>query len=175
MAGVSDSRGPEAPVRMRRLRQAATPGTRALIALVAAFGVLHETVGFVAPMTQRVQIDLLSFEGWFVVAAGLAKRCVIQLSYAIGVAEPTSIHVDTYKTGTLPEPEITQLVRDIFPLTPDGILKHLKLRNPIFSPTASHGHFGRKPGKVKVNGKSYETFTWEKTDLAAKIKKAAGI
>ncbi|MBB6428219.1 methionine adenosyltransferase [Algisphaera agarilytica] len=109
------------------------------------------------------------------VASRICDVCEVQLSYAIGVAEPTSIHVDTYKTGKLPEPEITQLVRDIFPLTPDGILKHLKLRNPIFSPTASHGHFGRKPGKVKVNGKSYETFTWEKTDLAAKIKKAAGI
>ncbi|MEM9418437.1 MAG: methionine adenosyltransferase domain-containing protein, partial [Planctomycetota bacterium] len=109
------------------------------------------------------------------VASRVCDVCEVQLSYAIGVAEPTSIHVDTYKTGKLPEPEITQLVRDLFPLTPDGILKHLKLRNPIFSPTASHGHFGRKPGKIKVNGKSYETFTWEKTDLAAKIKKAAGI
>ena len=109
------------------------------------------------------------------VAARICDVCEVQLSYAIGVAEPTSIHVDTYKTGKLPEPEITQLVRDHFPLTPDGILSHLKLRNPIFSPTASHGHFGRKPGKVKVNGKSYETFTWEKTDLAAKLKKAAGV
>ncbi|MEM6854919.1 MAG: methionine adenosyltransferase [Planctomycetota bacterium] len=109
------------------------------------------------------------------VAARICDVCEVQLSYAIGVAEPTSIHVDTYKTGKLPEPEITQLVRDFFPLTPDGILNHLKLRNPIFSPTSSHGHFGRKPGKVKVNGKSYETFTWEKTDLAAKLKKAAGL
>ncbi|MEM1107489.1 MAG: methionine adenosyltransferase [Planctomycetota bacterium] len=109
------------------------------------------------------------------VAARLCDVCEVQLSYAIGVAEPTSIHVDTYKTGKLPEPEITQLVREFFPLTPNGILTHLKLRNPIFSPTASHGHFGRKPGKVKVNGKSYDTFTWEKTDLAAKLKKAAGI
>lgn len=109
------------------------------------------------------------------VAARLCDVCEVQLSYAIGVPEPTSIHVDTYKTGKLPEPEIKQIVRDFFPLTPDGILSHLKLRNPIFSPTSSHGHFGRKPGKIKVNGKSYETFTWEKTDLAAKLKKAAGL
>jgi S-adenosylmethionine synthetase len=66
-------------------------------------------------------------------------------------------------------------VREHFPLTPAGILRHLKLRNPIFSPTASHGHFGRKPGKVEVNGKSYETFTWEKTDLANELRKAAGV
>jgi len=109
------------------------------------------------------------------VAARLCDVCEVQLSYAIGVPEPTSIHVDTYKSGKLPEPEIRQLVRDHFPLTPNGILSHLKLRNPIFSPTSSHGHFGRKPGKIKVNGKSYETFTWEKTDLAAKLKKAAGL
>ncbi|MEM1446563.1 MAG: methionine adenosyltransferase [Planctomycetota bacterium] len=109
------------------------------------------------------------------VKAGLCDVCEVQLSYAIGIAEPTSVHVDTYKTGKIPEPEIVKLVREHFPLTPSGILKHLKLRNPIFSPTAAHGHFGRKPGKVTVNGKSYETFTWEKTDLAAKLKKAAGI
>ncbi|MEO1236351.1 MAG: methionine adenosyltransferase [Planctomycetota bacterium] len=109
------------------------------------------------------------------VAARLCDVCEVQLSYAIGVAEPTSIHVDTYKTGRLPEPEITALVRELFPLTPNGILTHLKLRNPIFSPTAAHGHFGRTPGKIKVNGKSYDTFTWEKTDMVAKLKKAAGL
>jgi S-adenosylmethionine synthetase len=109
------------------------------------------------------------------VAAKLCEVCEVQLSYAIGVAAPTSIHVDTYKTGKLPEPEITQLVRDHFPLTPDGILQHLKLRNPIFSPTAAHGHFGRKPGKIKVGGKSFETFTWEKTDMVEKLQKAAKV
>ncbi|MEM1098394.1 MAG: methionine adenosyltransferase, partial [Planctomycetota bacterium] len=109
------------------------------------------------------------------VKSGLCDVCEVQLSYAIGIAEPTSVHVDTYKTGRIPEPQIVQLVRDHFPLTPSGILRHLKLRNPIFSDTAAHGHFGRKPGKIKVNGKSYETFTWEKTDLAAKLKKAAGL
>ena len=109
------------------------------------------------------------------VKSGICDVCEVQLSYAIGVAEPTSIHIDTYKTGRIPEPQITQLVRDLVPLTPAGILKHLKLRAPIFSPTASHGHFGRKPGTVTVNGKKHETFTWEKTDLANKFKKAAGL
>ncbi|MEM6459645.1 MAG: methionine adenosyltransferase domain-containing protein, partial [Planctomycetota bacterium] len=109
------------------------------------------------------------------VAARLCDVCEVQLSYAIGVAEPTSIRVDTAGTGRVPEGRLTALVRDHFPLTPSGILGHLKLRCPIFSATSSHGHFGRKPGKVKVNGKSYETFTWEKTDLAAKLKKAADI
>ncbi|MEM9883658.1 MAG: methionine adenosyltransferase domain-containing protein, partial [Planctomycetota bacterium] len=109
------------------------------------------------------------------VAARLCDVCEVQLSYAIGVAEPTSIRVDTMGTGRVPEGQLTALVREHFPLTPSGILSHLKLRCPIFSPTASHGHFGRKPGKVKVNGKSHETFTWEKTDLAAKLKKAAGV
>ncbi|MEM9414253.1 MAG: methionine adenosyltransferase [Planctomycetota bacterium] len=109
------------------------------------------------------------------VKSGICDVCEVQLSYAIGVAEPTSIHVDTYKTGRIPEPQITQLVRDLVPLTPAGILKHLKLRAPIFSPTASHGHFGRKPGTVTINGKKHETFTWEKTDLANKFKKAAGL
>ena len=109
------------------------------------------------------------------VKSGLCDVCEVQLSYAIGIAEPTSIHIDTYKTGAIPEPQITKIVRDLFPLTPSGILKHLKLRAPIFSITAAHGHFGRKPGKLKVNGKTYETFTWEKTDMAEKVKKAAGV
>jgi len=109
------------------------------------------------------------------VKSGICDVCEVQLSYAIGIAEPTSIHIDTYKTGRIPEPEITKLVRDLVPLTPSGILKHLKLRAPIFSTTAAHGHFGRKPGTVTVNGKKHETFTWEKTDLANKFKKAAGL
>ena len=109
------------------------------------------------------------------VAAGLCDVCEVQLSYAIGVAEPTSVHVDTAGTAAIDETRINELVREHFPLTPRGILDHLKLRNPIFSPTTSHGHFGRKPGSVTVNGKSYETFTWEKTDLADKLRQAAGL
>ena len=109
------------------------------------------------------------------VAAGLCDVCEVQLSYAIGVAEPTSVHVDTAGTAAIDETKINELVREHFPLTPRGILDHLQLRNPIFSPTTSHGHFGRKPGTVDVNGKTYETFTWEKTDLADKLKQAAGL
>jgi len=109
------------------------------------------------------------------VKSGICDVCEVQLSYAIGIAEPTSIHIDTYKTGRIPEPQIRQIVRDLVPLTPAGILKHLKLRAPIFSTTAAHGHFGRKPGTLTVNGKKHETFTWEKTDLANKFKKAAGL
>jgi S-adenosylmethionine synthetase len=109
------------------------------------------------------------------VSAGICDVCEVQLSYAIGIAEPTSIHIDTYKTGRIPEPQIVKLVREMIPLTPSGILKHLKLRAPIFQATAAHGHFGRKPGKIKVGKKTHETFTWEKTDMAAKLKKAAGL
>ncbi|MEM6393197.1 MAG: methionine adenosyltransferase [Planctomycetota bacterium] len=108
-----------------------------------------------------------------VVAAKLADQCEVQLSYAIGFPEPTSVYVDTFGTGKLADTDLSELVLKHFPLTPSGILKHLKLRAPIFSPTASHGHFGRKPGKIKVNGKTHETFTWEKTDLAAKLAKSA--
>jgi len=109
-----------------------------------------------------------------IVAAGLAKECEVQLSYAIGFPEPTSVHVDTFGTGKVDQDTLAELVRDTFPLTPSGILKHLKLRAPIFSETAAHGHFGRKPGTITVGGKKHETFTWEKTDMADKLKKAAG-
>jgi S-adenosylmethionine synthetase len=98
-----------------------------------------------------------------IVAAGLAERCELQLSYAIGVAEPTSVLVDTFGTGTLPEEKITQLVRQVFDLTPRGIIKSLNLRRPIFQKTASYGHFGRKD----------KDFTWERTDKAAALRKAA--
>ncbi len=110
-----------------------------------------------------------------VVAAGLAEECEVQVSYAIGVAKPTSVFVDTFGTGKADEAKIAKAVEELFPLTPAGILRHLKLRAPIFSDTASHGHFGRKPGKVTVNGKTYETFTWEKTDMADKLRKAVGM
>ena len=108
-----------------------------------------------------------------VVAAKLADRCEIQLSYAIGVAEPTSVYVDCFGTtaeGTS-EQEISDAIRKTFKLTPRGIIEALKLRNPIYSPTARHGHFGRAPGTITYKGKKYETFTWEKTDKAAVLKK----
>jgi S-adenosylmethionine synthetase len=115
-----------------------------------------------------------------VVAAGLADECEVQLSYAIGVAKPTSVFVDCNGTAKVDEKKISKAVTELFPLTPAGILKHLKLRAPIYSSTAAHGHFGRKPGKINytstVTGKttSHETFAWEKTDMADKLKKAVG-
>ncbi len=99
-----------------------------------------------------------------IVAAGLADRCEIQLAYAIGVSEPVSVHVDTDGTGKLPESRIAELVREFFPLTPSGIIKHLDLRRPIFRKTASGGHFGRDEAE----------FTWERTDKAEALRQAAG-
>ena len=99
-----------------------------------------------------------------IVAAGLADRCTIQVSYAIGVAQPLSIYVDTHGTGKADEDRIAKALRELFDLSPAGIRKHLKLAAPIYSPTASYGHFGRKPG---ADG----TFTWEKTDLVADLKR----
>ncbi len=100
-----------------------------------------------------------------VVAAGLASRAEVQLAYAIGVAEPVSVMVDTFGTATIPEEKITQLVRENFNLTPKGIIEALDLRKPIYKPTAAYGHFGRTgPG-----------FTWERTDKADTLRKAAGL
>jgi S-adenosylmethionine synthetase len=80
-----------------------------------------------------------------VVAAGLADRCEIQLSYAIGVAEPTSVYVDCFGTAKVDEDKIAKAVREVFGLTPRGIIETLQLRKPIYSATARHGHFGRQP------------------------------
>ena len=97
-----------------------------------------------------------------IVAAGLADRCEIQVSYAIGVSEPTSISIDTYGTGKLPDHEIINLVREHFDLRPSGLIEMLDLRRPIYQPTAAYGHFGREE----------ENFTWENTDKVALLKKA---
>ena len=98
------------------------------------------------------------------VAAGLATKVEVQLAYAIGVAEPVSVMADTFGTGTIPNSQITELIRAFFKLTPKGIIETLDLRRPIYRPTASYGHFGRTgPG-----------FTWEKTDKADAIRKEAG-
>jgi S-adenosylmethionine synthetase len=115
-----------------------------------------------------------------VVAAGLADRCEIQLSYAIGVAEPTSVYVECFGTAKADEEKISKAVRDTFGLTPRKIIETLKLRNPIYSPTAKHGHFGRAPYegqyydrvKRENRGGKLEFFTWEKTDKAEALKKA---
>jgi S-adenosylmethionine synthetase len=100
-----------------------------------------------------------------IVAAGLARECEIQLAYAIGVAEPVSVHVDTRGSNRVPEQKIEAAVREVFPLTPKGIIEHLKLRRPIFRKTASGGHFGRND----------PDFTWEATDRAAALRQAAGL
>ena len=97
-----------------------------------------------------------------IVAAGLADRCEIQVSYAIGVSEPTSISADTFGTGKLHDSEIVALIREHFDLRPRGLIEMLDLRRPIYQATASYGHFGREE----------ENFTWERTDKAAELKKA---
>ncbi len=100
-----------------------------------------------------------------IVAAGLAERALIQLAYAIGVADPVSVHVETYGTGKLPEAKIVSLIRENFPLTPKGIIDKLNLRRPIYKQTAAFGHFGR----------NLPDFTWERADVALTLAKAAGV
>ena len=99
-----------------------------------------------------------------IVAAGLASRAEVQLAYAIGVAEPVSVMVDTFGTSTIPEEKITQIVRENFSLTPKAIIETLDLRRPVYKATAAYGHFGR----------SGAGFTWERTDRADALRKAAG-
>ena len=113
-----------------------------------------------------------------VVAAGLADRCEVQVSYAIGVAEPTSISVTTFGTGKIPDVQIEKLIRGHFDLRPYGISKMLDLLHPIYQRTASYGHFGRKPQEVSYvdgHGKTHTAtaFSWEKTDVAEALRKAA--
>ena len=103
-----------------------------------------------------------------IVAAKLARRCEVQVAYAIGVAEPVSIMVDTFGTGVVPNAVLEKAVREVFDLTPAGIIKALDLRKPIYSATAAYGHFGRAPEKL---GKA-TTFTWERTDRTGALKKA---
>lgn len=100
-----------------------------------------------------------------IVAAGLADRCEIQVSYAIGVAEPTSIAINTFGTHKIPEEKIAIIVRDIFELRPGGIIEMLDLKRPIYQKTAAYGHFGREDAD----------FTWEKTDRIEQLRSAAGL
>jgi len=100
-----------------------------------------------------------------IVAAKLATRCEVQLAYAIGVAEPVSIYVDTFGTGVIPDERFTELVRENFQLTPRGIIDHLKLRRPIYRKTAAFGHFGR----------SEDSFSWEATDKAGALREQAAV
>ena len=100
-----------------------------------------------------------------IVAAGLAERCMVQLAYAIGVADPVSVYVDTQGTGRMSEAALSKLVRDNFELTPRGIIESLDLRRPIYKATAAYGHFGRNE----------DGFSWEKTDKAEALRAGAGV
>ncbi len=108
-----------------------------------------------------------------VVAAGLARRCEVQVAYAIGVREPVSLLVDTFGTGTVPDPVLEKAVREQFDLVPRAIIEALDLRKPLFKATAAYGHFGRKPERRSVDGKDVELFTWERTDRAAELAETA--
>jgi S-adenosylmethionine synthetase len=122
-----------------------------------------------------------------IVAAGLADRCEIQVSYAIGVAQPTSITVDTFGTGKVSQERLEKLVRAHFDLRPYGIVKMLDLVHPMYRLTASYGHFGREPvhttykwkefigGKKVEKSEAFTAFTWEKTDKAEALRKDAGV
>jgi S-adenosylmethionine synthetase len=107
-----------------------------------------------------------------IVAAKLARRCEVQLAYAIGVARPVSVAVDTFGTNTVPESVIMRAVAEVFDLTPAGIMKALDLRKPIYEETAAYGHFGRAPRKDGggKNGKTF--FTWERTDRVKELQRA---
>ncbi len=122
-----------------------------------------------------------------VVAAGLADRCEIQVSYAIGVAEPTSISVNTFGTGKIDDSRLIGLIREHFDLRPYAITKMLDLLHPMYRPTAAYGHFGRNPfemtyewdeiegGKKVKKSESFTAFTWERTDKADALRAAAGL
>lgn len=100
-----------------------------------------------------------------IVAAGLAEKCEVQLSYAIGVANPVSVHVDCFRTAKIPEEKISELVYKHFKLTPKGIINTLNLRRPIYKKTARYGHFGRED----------PDFTWERTEKAEELRRDSGI
>lgn len=115
-----------------------------------------------------------------IVAAGLAERCEVQVSYAIGVAEPTSISVTTFGTGKISDEQIEKLIRAHFDLRPYGIVKMLDLIHPVYQPTAAYGHFGRAPYELTYTGQDGKSetataFSWEKTDRAEALRKEAGL
>jgi S-adenosylmethionine synthetase len=107
-----------------------------------------------------------------IVAAKLAAKCEVQVAYAIGVAKPVSVMVDTFGTNTVDERSIMKAVTEVFDLTPKGIIDALELRKPIYGPTAAYGHFGRAPEKTVRLGQKVTLFTWERTDKVAALKRA---
>ena len=110
-----------------------------------------------------------------IVAAGLADQCEVQVSYAIGVAEPTSVSINTFGTGKVTDEVIIKLVRDNFDLRPYAITRMLDLLHPMYRMTASYGHFGRNPFEMTVGQDTFTAFPWEKTDKAKSLQEAAGI
>ncbi|MFW5946944.1 MAG: methionine adenosyltransferase [Gemmatimonadota bacterium] len=109
-----------------------------------------------------------------VVAAGLARRCEIQLAYAIGVVDPVSVHVDTFGTGEAADESIAAAVRSVFDFRPRGIIETLKLDRPLYRPTAAYGHFGREPADRDVDGRTVRLFPWEQTDRVDELRAAVG-
>ncbi|HSL71230.1 MAG TPA: methionine adenosyltransferase [Longimicrobiales bacterium] len=107
-----------------------------------------------------------------VIAAGAARRCEVSLAYAIGVAEPVAVQVDTFGTGALPDERIASALHQVFDFRPRAIIEALGLRSPIFRPTAAYGHFGRTPADETVDGRTVRLFPWESTDRVADLKTA---
>jgi S-adenosylmethionine synthetase len=107
-----------------------------------------------------------------VVAAGLARRCEIQLAYAIGVPEPVSVHVETFGTGAIPDGEIGRAVREVFDFRPRAIIETLRLRDPIYRSTAAYGHFGRKAETLRIDGREVLLFPWEREDRVDDLRTA---
>ena len=110
-----------------------------------------------------------------IVAAGLADRCEIQVSYAIGVAEPTSVSINTFGTGKISDEKIIELVRETFDLRPYAITNMLDLLHPMYRQTAAYGHFGRDPYEMTVGNDTFTAFPWEKTDKATELKISSNI
>jgi S-adenosylmethionine synthetase len=110
-----------------------------------------------------------------VVGSGLARRCEIQLAYAIGVVDPVSVRVDTFGTGEMDDARIARAVSEVFDFKPAAIIEQLRLRQPIFRPTAAYGHFGRSPETRRVDGRHVQLFTWEQMDRVDELRSAAGV
>lgn len=108
------------------------------------------------------------------VAAGVCDRLEVRLAYCIGRADPLEVSLDTFGTEQVDPGRLTRVVRELFPFRPRDMIKHLGLLNPIYRPTAAYGHFGREPGARNFRGRGYKSFSWERTDMAGKIRRALG-
>jgi S-adenosylmethionine synthetase len=110
-----------------------------------------------------------------IVEARLARRCEVQVAYAIGVAQPVSILVDTFGTGVVKDSRLEQIVREVFDLTPRGIIDALRLKRPIYTPTAAYGHFGRRSKEVRAFGRKVRLFPWEESSRVRALLTAAKV